>query len=173
VAASSAAWGWQSSKSGVTIPKSFGFEAATHYGATNQCYPECELFEPCQKKRHIVDRKKLLLIKGSDFPSSERYLSSHGSDNNSARTQVISIKIVVARLRYPRAKPVRTFRPQPSVRRVILHSIHCAPSSDRPKMSLPFLRHRRMRTPMWLQTRSHSYGLCSYRYSSGPIGMSR
>jgi len=35
VAASSAAWGWQSSKSGVTIPKSFGFEAATPYGATN------------------------------------------------------------------------------------------------------------------------------------------
>jgi hypothetical protein len=29
VAASSAAWGWQSSKSDVTIPKSFGFEAAT------------------------------------------------------------------------------------------------------------------------------------------------
>jgi len=59
VAASSAAWGWQSSKSGVTIPKSFpgyglafaetsGFEAATHYGATNQCYPESVLFEPCQ-----------------------------------------------------------------------------------------------------------------------------
>ena len=29
------AWGWQSSKSGTTIPKSFGFEAATPYGATN------------------------------------------------------------------------------------------------------------------------------------------
>jgi len=51
VAASSAAWGWQSSKSGVTIPKSFGFEAATHYGATNQSAaadPESELFEPCR-----------------------------------------------------------------------------------------------------------------------------
>jgi hypothetical protein len=43
VAASSAAprlslpkaWGWQSSKNGVTIPKSFGFEAATPDGATN------------------------------------------------------------------------------------------------------------------------------------------
>jgi len=35
VAASSAAWGWQSSESGATIPKSFGFEAATPYGATN------------------------------------------------------------------------------------------------------------------------------------------
>jgi len=54
-----AAWGWQSSKSGVTIPKSFpgyglafaetsGFKAATHYGVTNQCYPESLLFEPCQ-----------------------------------------------------------------------------------------------------------------------------
>ena len=51
VAASSAAWGWQSSKSGVTIPKSFGFEAATRYGATNQCCPESELFEPCPKYR--------------------------------------------------------------------------------------------------------------------------
>jgi len=52
VAASSAAWGWQSSKSGVTIPKSFGFEAATHYRATNQSAaadPESELFEPCPK----------------------------------------------------------------------------------------------------------------------------
>jgi hypothetical protein len=29
VAASSEAWGWQSSKSNPTIPKSFGFEAAT------------------------------------------------------------------------------------------------------------------------------------------------
>jgi len=29
VAASSAAWGWQNSESGATIPKSFGFEAAT------------------------------------------------------------------------------------------------------------------------------------------------
>jgi len=48
VAASSAAWGWQSSKSGATIPKSFGFEAATRYGATNQCYPESDLFEPCR-----------------------------------------------------------------------------------------------------------------------------
>ena len=39
------------SKSGVTIPKSFGFEAATHYGATNQSAaadPESELFEPCR-----------------------------------------------------------------------------------------------------------------------------
>jgi hypothetical protein len=35
VASSSAAWGWQSSKSGATIPKSFGFEAATPYRATN------------------------------------------------------------------------------------------------------------------------------------------
>ena len=42
------AWGWQSSKSGATIPKSFGFEAATRYRATNQCYPESGLFEPCQ-----------------------------------------------------------------------------------------------------------------------------
>jgi len=31
----SKAWGWQSSKSGATIPKSFGFEAATPYVATN------------------------------------------------------------------------------------------------------------------------------------------
>jgi len=29
VAASSAAWGWQNSQSGATIPKSFGFENAT------------------------------------------------------------------------------------------------------------------------------------------------
>jgi len=35
VAASSAAWGWQSSKSGATIPKSFGFEDATPYETTN------------------------------------------------------------------------------------------------------------------------------------------
>ncbi len=28
--------------------KSFGFEAATCYGASNQCYPEYDLFEPCQ-----------------------------------------------------------------------------------------------------------------------------
>jgi hypothetical protein len=43
VAASSAAprlslpkaWGWQSSKSGATIPKSFGFEAATPYETKN------------------------------------------------------------------------------------------------------------------------------------------
>jgi len=43
VAASSAAphlslpkaWEWQSSKSGATIPKSFGFEVATLYEATN------------------------------------------------------------------------------------------------------------------------------------------
>ena len=35
VAASSAAWGWQNSESGATIPKSFGFEAATPYEATN------------------------------------------------------------------------------------------------------------------------------------------
>jgi len=41
------AWGRQSSKRGATIPKSFGFEAATRYGATNQCYPESDLFEPC------------------------------------------------------------------------------------------------------------------------------
>ena len=41
-------WGWQSSKSGATIPKSFGFEAATRYGATNQCYPGSDLFEPCR-----------------------------------------------------------------------------------------------------------------------------
>ncbi len=46
VAASSAAWGWRSSKSSATIPKSFGFEAATRYGASNQCYPESDLFEP-------------------------------------------------------------------------------------------------------------------------------
>ncbi|MFQ6034350.1 MAG: hypothetical protein ACE5NM_00690 [Sedimentisphaerales bacterium] len=32
VAASSAAWGWHS---GVTIPKSFGFEAATHRESTS------------------------------------------------------------------------------------------------------------------------------------------
>jgi len=43
-----AAWEWQSSKSGATIPKSFGFEAATRYGATNQCYPESDLFETGQ-----------------------------------------------------------------------------------------------------------------------------
>ena len=48
VAASSAAWGWQSSESSATIPKSFGFEAATRYGASNQCYSEYDLFEPCQ-----------------------------------------------------------------------------------------------------------------------------
>ena len=48
VAASSAAWGWQSSESSATIPKSFGFEAATRYGASNQCYPEYDLFEPCR-----------------------------------------------------------------------------------------------------------------------------
>ena len=47
VAASSAAWGWQSSESTVTIPKSFGFEAATHYRASKQCFPKSELFEPC------------------------------------------------------------------------------------------------------------------------------
>jgi hypothetical protein len=35
VAASSAAWGWQTTESGATIPKSFGFEAATPRGATN------------------------------------------------------------------------------------------------------------------------------------------
>ncbi len=35
VAASSAAWGWQNSESGATIPKSFGFEAATPYETTN------------------------------------------------------------------------------------------------------------------------------------------
>jgi len=35
VAASSAAWGWQNSQSGPTIPKSFGFEAATPYETTN------------------------------------------------------------------------------------------------------------------------------------------
>ncbi len=49
VAASSAAWGWQSSKSGATIPKSFGFEAATRNRATNQCYPGWGLLEPCRK----------------------------------------------------------------------------------------------------------------------------
>ena len=47
MAASSAAWGWQSSESSATIPKSFGFEAATRYGASNQCYAEYDLFEPC------------------------------------------------------------------------------------------------------------------------------
>jgi len=52
VAASSAAWGWQSSESSATIPKSFGFEAATRYGASNQCYPEYDLFEPCPKKNY-------------------------------------------------------------------------------------------------------------------------
>ena len=57
VAASSAAWGWQCSKIGATIPKSFGFEAATRYGATNQCYPECDLFEPCQKTGKKWDAK--------------------------------------------------------------------------------------------------------------------
>jgi len=35
VAASSAAWGWQNSQSGATIPKSFGFEAATRCETTN------------------------------------------------------------------------------------------------------------------------------------------
>jgi len=35
VAASSAAWGWQNSQSGATIPKSFGFEAATPYETAN------------------------------------------------------------------------------------------------------------------------------------------
>ena len=35
VAASSAAWGWQNSESGATIPKSFGFEAATPYETAN------------------------------------------------------------------------------------------------------------------------------------------
>jgi hypothetical protein len=35
VAASSAAWGGQNSQSGATIPKSFGFEAATPYETTN------------------------------------------------------------------------------------------------------------------------------------------
>jgi len=40
VAASSAAWGCQSSKSAAAIPKSFGFKAATRYVATNQSYPK-------------------------------------------------------------------------------------------------------------------------------------
>jgi hypothetical protein len=48
VAASSAAprlslpkaWGWQNSQSGAAIPKSFGFEAATHYETT---YEEIEV----------------------------------------------------------------------------------------------------------------------------------
>ena len=35
VAASNAAWGWQNFESGATIPKSFGFEAATPYKTTN------------------------------------------------------------------------------------------------------------------------------------------
>jgi len=35
VAASSAAWGWQNSQSGATIPKSFGFEDATLYATTS------------------------------------------------------------------------------------------------------------------------------------------
>jgi len=34
-AASSATWGWQNSQSGATIPKSFGFEAATPYETAN------------------------------------------------------------------------------------------------------------------------------------------
>ena len=34
VAASSAAWGWQNSQSGATIPKSFGFEDATRTAIT-------------------------------------------------------------------------------------------------------------------------------------------
>jgi len=54
VAASSAAprlslpkaWGWQNSQSGATIPKSFGFEAATPYETTNNI---TDLFEPCPK----------------------------------------------------------------------------------------------------------------------------
>ena len=49
VAASSAAWGWQTPKNGPAIPKSFGFEAATPYGATSQCYPASDSFEPCPK----------------------------------------------------------------------------------------------------------------------------
>ena len=36
VAASSAAWGWQNLQSGATIPKSFGFEAATPCETTNK-----------------------------------------------------------------------------------------------------------------------------------------
>jgi len=53
VAASSAAWGWQTSRSGATIPRSFGFEAATRNGTKNQCYPESDLSEPCPKKKTI------------------------------------------------------------------------------------------------------------------------
>ena len=58
VAASSAAWGWQSSESSATIPKSFGFEAATRYGASNQCYPEYDLFEPCPNFQWMCPKKR-------------------------------------------------------------------------------------------------------------------
>ena len=57
VAASSAAWGWQNSKSNSTIPKSFGFEAATHNRAIFRCYPESGLFEPCRKNT-LMSRQK-------------------------------------------------------------------------------------------------------------------
>ena len=50
-------WGWQSSESSATIPKSFGFEAATRYGASNQCYPEYDLFEPCQFFLQLMNRE--------------------------------------------------------------------------------------------------------------------
>jgi len=62
VAASSAAWGWQISNSGVSIPKSFGFEAATHYEATNHCYPESVLFEPCQNFCQIFGSRNIVSV---------------------------------------------------------------------------------------------------------------
>ncbi len=81
VEASSEAWGpfsiagllrrmkWQSSKNGITIPKSFsgyglafaetsGFEAATHYGATDQRYSEYDLFEPCRNVKTLILRHR-------------------------------------------------------------------------------------------------------------------
>jgi len=61
VAASSAAprlslpkaWAWQSSKSGATIPKSFGFEAATPYGATNNVTRNLTYLNHAQKIRGL------------------------------------------------------------------------------------------------------------------------
>jgi len=51
-------WGWQSSESSATIPKSFGFEAATRDGTPKQCFPKSGLTEPCQNLDAIALQRR-------------------------------------------------------------------------------------------------------------------
>jgi hypothetical protein len=78
VAASSAAWGWQGSERRGTIPKSFGFEAATRYEASRQCYPKSGLFEPCPVFR-IVSVEIAAVAYGSFAMTLLAYFLLHAS----------------------------------------------------------------------------------------------